>query len=268
MSERLTLQEALADFLLYKRASKRAPRTIQYYKEALSPFVAKGGLSSSEIRQYLANLPGSSATVANRARAIRAFAKFCHREGWIDEPVSFEMPKVTPAPKRALTRDEGKALLNACKTLRDKALVSLLLDTGLRSGEVTRLTWGNLDLSSGTLRVPGGKTGPRLVLCGAQTRRVLLKYRRRVAHEPSDPLFSLTGSGILQAIRRAAKRAGFRCTVHDLRRTFATWSLEAGVDLATLQRLMGHSQVTTTMEYLVWSDGLLARRYVSPVDGL
>jgi site-specific recombinase XerD len=187
-----------------------------------------------------------------------------------------------PLPKRArtlpvvLSREEVARILASTATLRERALLMTTYGGGLRVSEVVRLRVGDIDAQRGMLRVEQGKgrkdrytlLGPRLL---AQLRHYWQVYRpvrpwlfpQRYKALPMDP-------STAQKIYYGAKqRAGITKAggIHALRHAFASHLLEAGTDLPTLQRLLGHESVTTTMHYVH-----VARSHVaaqgSPLDSL
>ena len=107
-----------------------------------------------------------------------------------------------------------------------------------------------------------------------KTRRALLRYRRTISHEDNDPLFQtqtgtrLTPSGFRQVIRRVSVKSGIPFSAHDLRRTFATLSLKAGMNVLHLQSLLGHSSLEMTRRYvqLVKDDLCEAHKEHGPID--
>jgi site-specific recombinase XerD len=152
-----------------------------------------------------------------------------------------------------------------------------MVDTGLRRAEVCALNWDDLDISSGLVRVVRGKGGKaRSVVVGAITRRALLGYRRSLTSTPASPVFQtqggkrLTANGLRSLLLRLGQRAGVQVTPHALRRTFATMSLRAGMNLLHLQGLLGHSTIEMTRRYVqMLDDDLLeAHREHGPIDFL
>lgn len=165
----------------------------------------------------------------------------------------------------------------ACRSKRDKAVILFLVDTGLRSMEFCALTWGDVDISSGLVRVVRGKGGKaRSVVIGVTTRRALLAYRRQIKPESDDPLFQtiqgrrLGGGGLRSLLVRLRERAGVHVSPHVLRRTFATMSLRAGMNLLNLQGLMGHATIEMTRRYVQMLDDDLieAHRVHGPIDNI
>lgn len=284
-----TFPEALHGFLLDKQASLRAPRTLEYYRRVLGDFslwLEREGVADLarlrplHVRAYLVAIRGrgySDATVGLYARGLRAYLRFCHAEGYMPEALRFDMPKAERKLKRALTPAEAQALIAACEDLRDLALLTLMLDTGLRLGEVAALTWADLDLATGAVRVRRGKGGKgRLSVVGLKTRRALLKYRRSSEATDGDaPLWvgkrgALGPSGVAQAVRRIGRKAGLEVSPHALRRTFATLSATGGMSVVTLQALMGHATIGQTVEYvrMTGADLQSAHEAAGPVDHL
>ncbi len=102
------------------------------------------------------------------------------------ERVTFDMPRLLKKRLPVLTVDELRPVLAVCN-VRDKALVMLMVDSGLRRAEVCALNWDDLDFSNGLLRVKRGKGGKaRSAVVGATARRALLAYQRKLVHAGLD----------------------------------------------------------------------------------
>jgi integrase/recombinase XerD len=138
---------------------------------------------------------------------------------------------------------------------------------------------GDVNMKSGAVIVKHGKGDKRRVaFLSAKTRRELLRYlRHREDAAPTSPLFAtldgrrLTYSGLRQVVRRRADAAGIaEPGLHSFRRAFALMSLRAGMDVYSLQRIMGHSDLSVLRRYLAQTEGDLAaaHAHASPVDRL
>lgn len=162
-----------------------------------------------------------------------------------------------------LSREEVWRMLTCAPLLKHRVLIGLLYGCGLRCMEVRSIRLRDLDFDRRTLHVVQGKGGKdRLVPLSVHLIRGLQKYI--AAEHPQDYLFGgkpdgggdfdsrYSQKGVQWAVKETAKRAGIRKTVsvHTLRHTFATHLLEDGMDILTLQRLLGHENIETTMEYL------------------
>ena len=217
------------------------------------------------------------ATTANKMlAALRQTLRMAWRLGYLTAeelaratditPVSGGDP--APAAGRALDYAEWAALFAVCTAddspagVRDAALLALLKVCGLRRAEVADLRTQDYDAAQGTLRVRGKRNKTRSLPIEDRGARAALADWLRVRGEWPGPLFvrirkggHLTQEGlsdqgiyyILMARSRAALTDPF--TPHDLRRTFAGDLLDAGVDLATVQQLMGHASANTTAGY-------------------
>ena len=281
------LNDAFTDFILSRQAMLCSPRTMNWYAFTLGKVIGwlmENGVTTPDeiqarhVRAYLAEMAVremSDSYINNHARAIRTLLKFFHTEKYIQEPVAFQMPTIAEKRLPVLSSEEVKKLVGACRQPRDKALILLMVDTGLRRAEVCALNWCDVDISSGLVRVVRGKGGKaRSVVVGVTTRRALLKYRRQVNPEAEHPLFQaqngnrLTGYGLRSLLLRLGERAGVHVSPHALRRTFATMSLRAGMNLLHLQGLLGHSTIEMTRRYVqMLDDDLLeAHRVHGPID--
>lgn len=269
----IALHDALTDFILSRQAMLCSTGTMRWYGYTAGRFLQwlEGqGITQPEevtarlVRAYLAELsPGlADTTLHGHARAIRTLVRFWHEEGYLSQPVKFAMPKLAEKRLPVLDASQLEKVIKACQNTRDKALVLLLADTGLRRAEIVALNWLDIDIPSGLVRVVKGKGGKaRSVIAGATTRRALLAYRRTLDRRgDSDPLFQtdegtrLTIGGLRSALVRIGKRAGIHVSPHMLRRTFATLSRRAGMDVIMLQALLGHSSLGMTEHYIRWID--------------
>lgn len=289
----LSLSDALSVYLLDHQASKHSKRTVEHYKVQLSPFVtwlngqdvvSVQQVRPNHIRYYIVECSDrglSEHTVNTAARALRAFFNFCVREEWLDKsPMSgMKMPKLPKPLPTVLTSVQTKQLISSVKNERDKAIVLFILDTGVRASELCALDGGDIDIGSATIHIRSGKGSKgRYVYIGAKTIKALLRYYAvRGVPTQHEPLWlslkrkeRLSNFGLAQMLERYGDKLGFKCNAHLLRRTFATECLRAGMNLFTLQRLMGHEDTTVLKHYLQILDDDLrdAHRRFGVVDNL
>lgn len=292
-NRRTDLQAHVDSFLLDCQARRLAAGTLRFYTDKLRTFLAylQGeGITSLDaitptvIRAYLAGMQDRGLrphTQHAHARAIRSWCNFLAAEGEIAEsPMKrVKMPKLDSPILPAFTAEDVQALLDACTNSRDRAIVLVLLDSGVRARELLDMNRGDVDATTGAILVHGKNRKDRQVYIGAKARQAMQRYLRRHPDAEtvgaSPPLWvsrygrRLKQAGLRQVLRRLAERAGVEhCYPHRFRRTFALWSLRAGMDVFSLQRLMGHADLSMTRRYLaqVEADLQTAHRKHGPVD--
>ncbi|HPD97548.1 MAG TPA: tyrosine-type recombinase/integrase [Synergistales bacterium] len=214
-------------------------------------------------------LSGKSKSSIQRAAAtLRTWLRFLETEGETESDGS--LPRLPTREKklpRILTEGEVNRLMTACEgddplSLRDRAIVELGYGCGLRAGEISGLVLRNVGFDSGFLK-PGGKGNKeRIVPLVGKVRASLEMYisrsRETLGAPATDRVFvSVNGNplrreDVWRIIRKRGKEAGIaesRLYPHILRHSFATHLLRRGMDLRTLQELLGHSSIMTTEKY-------------------
>src|SRR5215216_1639720 len=244
------LKDSFTDFILSRQAMNCSHATLEFYKYTAGVFLAWAEKQSvtnptevkaRHVRQYLAEMASGGkkdTTVHDHARAIRTLIHFWEKENYISEPIEFQMPKLAKKRLPVVSADELQTILKACR-VREKALLLLMVDSGLRRAETINLTWGDVDISSGLLRVRLGKgKKDRSAVIGAVTRRALLQYRRTLKNVSDNaPMFQtqeggrFTSDGFIQIFHRLTARTGIYLSPHALRRTFVIMSLRNGMDV-------------------------------------
>jgi integrase len=150
---------------------------------------------------------------------------------------------------RVLTELEVGEVLDGARTQRDRALILLPLDCGLRVGEVAGLRWRDFGPDYVVVR---GKVGERIVPVSPGVKRILLGLGDG-EHVWLGRKGPMTRSGVMLAYRRIFARSGIggaKLGPHTLRHTFGTWYIAGGGNLFALKEIMGHSSVKTTEIYV------------------
>lgn len=293
-AQRPTLEGALADFYEDQEYKGNSPATLRYYRITLHRFRRDSGvvyldeLDESRIRSWLVSHRNvSRATLATHDRCLRVTMRWLAHRGYLDaDPMArLSKPKVKKSHLTVFTESDIRGMLQHAMAsrnpLRDVALITLLIDTGLRIGEVTNLRLQDVDWQQGWLQVDG-KTGARVVPFGRKTRRALRRYveqERRVPRPNILEVFvgrggrALAPDGASQAIVRLARAAGAKASKvgpHTFRHTFALEFVRAGGEAFALQRILGHTTLDMTRRYvhLANSDLREAHRRFAPADRL
>lgn len=163
--------------------------------------------------------------------------------------------------RKYLKQDELKALLEEPKRMRDRLIIKLLYETGIRVGELTALTIGDVDLEAGEITIQEAKRheeGRKVPLVNSWTKTMLRDYVGTRKNR-KDPLFVSNKGGQLsrRQVERLINNYGTRIGLdkdkrhpHVLRHTHAVYALKSGIDLRTLQQNLGHSSIEVTAIYL------------------
>ena len=242
------------------------------------PFLA--AVTTSEVFDFLSYLatdrthnpdslaPDYGISPAARARklsAIKSFYKYLTVRTRIlqDNPVAdIEYPKIRKSLPKYLTMDQAKALLQAVEgpnQVRDYAILMIFLNCGIRRSELVGLNLS--DVYEDRLRVVGKGNKERIVYFGAPCRKAIdayLEQRKKVILTDNRALFGsrngnrISVTAVHRLVEKALKQAGLDATqfsAHKLRHTAATMMLSGGVDVKTVQEVLGHENLNTTQIY-------------------
>jgi len=213
--------------------------------------------------QFAISLKGQAPlTVRRKVAAVASFYGFLQDTGQVDiNPArGLPLPKVAKALPAALGEEQARALLEAAHTPWHRAMLALLLFAGLRRGEVTAITLDDLDLLNAQLLVRGKGAKQRVVPLTPVVIEAIREYLPCRPQTESNHLFVSRVGGLPihgrvagRMLDHVLERAGLDhegITPHRLRHTFATHLIRAGVDIRTVQELLGHADLQTTARYL------------------
>jgi integrase/recombinase XerC len=204
-------------------------------------------------------------TIARKLSSIRSFFRFLVKKGYVKSNPALLIP--TPRAESflpsVLTVEEATALVEAPKkagaggaAIRDLAILEALYSSGIRVSELTALDLKDVDFSTGAMRVLGKGGKERIAFLGSLAISSLMAYLKE-RNAADGPLFIGTRGGRIcqRAIQRVVKKYVLASgilktpTPHSLRHSFATHLLDAGVDLRSIQEMLGHSKLSTTQRY-------------------
>jgi len=269
----VSLRDAHGQFLDYLKSKKRATATILAYGkdiEQLIDYLESSGntnpsdVETSDLQSFMEKLAKQSYTaksISRKTNSTKTFFKFLKTAGLSakDPASALEHPKFDNKLPRILTQLEYRALRDAVKTdIRMMAVVELLLQTGIRIGELSKLRVSDVDLQNQTLHVPPFEdTRERTIPLNKAAQEAVSKYLAIRTKTPSHSLFvTKTGRPLLirnirTAIDRYFRIAGIKeAKVNDLRHTWVAYQLQAGVPLTLVAKLAGHKRLSTTERYL------------------
>jgi site-specific recombinase XerD len=264
----ITIDAAIASYRRHLRAANRSPATIATYLAALdglNRFLKRQGMPTAlpairreHLEAYVVWLQEQGrrpATVSLAYRSLQPFFGWAVAEDELERsPMARMTPPIVPEePPAVLREEELAALLKACagsdfESRRDTAIIRLLLDTGMRRGELTGLRLEDIDFDHDVAIVMGKGRRPRACPFGNRTARAIDRYlRARARHAAADSpglwlglKGPMTANGILQMIRRRGRQAGLeRLHPHQFRHTYAHMWLADGGTEGDLMRLAG-----------------------------
>lgn len=262
------------------RLKNFSPRTEEAYVSAVSRLSIYYGkspdkISVSEIKDYLFMLMEERSLSFSTCNQARSGIAFFFKYVLNDKSLIAELPKRKSEKKLpfVLSTEEVSRLLDATDTLRDRLMLELVYSSGLRSEELVNLKVGDIDPDRMLIRVRLGKGNKdRDVTLSNVVLNRLREYARihrpvyyifPSTKEPNKPIHTST---IRKKLMKAKEKAGITKpgALHLLRHSFATHLLEAGYDIRTIQKLLGHTHISTTMIYL---HGVVSpSSVVSPLD--
>ncbi len=238
--------------------------------------VGASGITEATVTSFVYSLHNKcgKAAVARKLSAIRSFFRFLVRKGVLESnPAELvPTPKIERFLPQVLTVEEAESLIRASgkntgkvdrmiEGLRDLAVLETLYSSGIRVSELTGLRMKDADLGSGVIKVLGKGGKERRAYLGdyavSSLRAYMEKARVCGADNGDSPLFvGKGGKGMSQRtvqriVKRYVAKSGINKTPtpHSLRHSFATHLLDAGVDLRSIQDMLGHSKLSTTQRY-------------------
>ncbi len=272
------LEEKISLFLASKQLEGLSKVTLDGYKLELKIFAQYirkpvEQITTTDIRAYLGqfrHLKLSSLT--RRLSVLKSFFGWLVSEEIIqrDPTRKIKPPKVEKSLPKSLTIEELEMLREACKTLRERALIEVFYATGCRLSEIYQLNRQDINWQIQSARVIGKGSKEREVFFSFKAIYHLRKYlMNRVDDEPAlfvterKPYRRLSRRAIQRTIKIIAQRAGIEKNVHPhvLRHTFATLTLNNGADLSTVQAILGHVNPVTTQVYAKLMDERKREQY-------
>jgi len=289
-----TLRDYADKFLAYKKASKVSQRTLKDYQKYINDFIEHSQNSidieilKEDILEYFGNIPLTSPARYNHPyEYLHALFSWCVKQDYIvcnpfdklDLKKIKDEGNVKPADIEAM-----QAVLNSLNKddyveFRDYVIILLILDTGIRTSELTDIL--NSDYNPTTksiyIRQEVAKTSrSRTLYLSDITNDTLKKFIRIKPKVWEHWLFptrdgnQLKTNGLSKNVRNYCARQGVKFTPYQIRHSFATFYLDNGGDLFTLQRQLGHADLKMTKRYTEVSDKLIVASHssYSPINML
>lgn len=266
----ITNENYLSMFLSAKRIEGCSDRTLAYYKVTIEKLLAMISdpirkVTTDDIRGYLANYQNNSGcsktTIDNIRRNISSFFTWLEEEDYIIKSPMRRIHKIktVKSVKEIISDEDIEKMRDCCKNIRDLAIIDLLYSTGIRIGELVRINIDDINFEERECIVFGKGDKERRVYFDAKTKIHLQGYiNSRSDDNPAlfvtldAPYDRLKISGIEIRLRRLGRELGInKVHPHKFRRTMATRAIDKGMPIEQVQKLLGHSQIDTTMHYAI-----------------
>ncbi len=263
-------KQYLRMFLDAKILEGCSSRTIKYYQTTIEKFlqdfeISVRKINTEQIREFLVDYQGindcSKVTIDNVRRNISSFFSWLEEEDYILKSPMRRIHKIkTKTEVKEIISDEVIVKLrDSCSVIRDVAIIDLLYSTGIRVGELVNLNIEDIDFEQRECIVFGKGDKERKVYFDAKAKIHLQQYiASRTDSNPAlfvtlnKPYKRLKISGIEIRIRQLGKKVGVeKIHPHKFRRTMATRAIDKGMPIEQVQKILGHSQIDTTMRYAI-----------------
>lgn len=220
-------------------------------------------ITTETLRNYLADYKSSlnagMVTIDNMRRVLSSFFAWLENEDYIvKSPIRrIHKVKATKKVKEMLTDENLEKLRDTCSNVRDLAILELLISTGMRVGELTKLNISDMNFQERSCIVLGKGNSEREVYFSAKSKMYIKKYLE-TRTDDNEALFvslikpynRLEISGVEILIRNLGREANInKVHPHKFRRTMATKAIDKGMSIEQVQKLLGHIKIDTTMEY-------------------
>lgn len=268
--ENISNTEYMKLFLDAKKIEGCSPRTISYYRVTIDHLLARidtpiRKITTDEMRSYLVEYQQinncSKVTVDNVRRNISSFFSWLEEEDYILKSPMRRIHKIkTKTVVKEVISDETMEMMrDQCTQMRDVAMIDLLYSTGIRVGELVNLNITDVNLQQRECVVYGKGDKERRVYFDAKSKIHLQKYLDS-RHDDNPALFvtldaphtRLKISGVEIRLRELGRKLGLtRIHPHKFRRTMATRAIDKGMPIEQVQKILGHSQIDTTMQYAI-----------------
>ena len=268
--QEISNEEYLNLFLAAKKIEGCSDRTLDYYEKTVRHLLQKittpiRKVNTDEIRTYLVEYQKinncSKVTIDNIRRNISSFFSWLEEEDYILKSPMKRIHKIKAKTvvKEVISDEEIEKLRDECSQKRDLAMIDLLYSTGMRVGELVNLNISDIDFEQRECIVFGKGDKERRVYFDAKTKIHLKEYldgrkddNQALFVSQMSPHNRLKISGVEIRVRNLGKTLGIsRLHPHKFRRTMATRAIDKGMPIEQLQKILGHSQIDTTMQYAI-----------------
>ncbi|MFA5399306.1 MAG: tyrosine-type recombinase/integrase [Dehalococcoidia bacterium] len=229
-------------FLQSRQAMGVSPKTLCYYQERLSKFIRNVNYlraTSAVVQKYLNTVPANANGLATRHasyRTIKTFYRWLKSEYGLNNPVEgIQAPILGKPMMPTLDETQVKQLIESVDCVRDKAIIALFVESGLRLSELANIQPDDINWPGRCIKVLGKGRKVAHAPFGDLSNQYLIKWLAE--YKPDGNVWGLNAWGITSMLRRLEAQTGITCNPHTFRRTFAVLLRKAGIDTMTIKEL-------------------------------
>ncbi len=284
----MILQQVFDNFILSRKLADLSPMSITSYKNCLAPFIDYIGsskpfaeITQADLTDYQYNIvqrPLSKSTRATYIRNLKTFLKWAQYEyGSAYDFKKIRVPRSSKRQVRIYTPDDIALIFSNVETsvdwvtLRNKTMIALMYDSGLRQAEVCDLRHQNVIYAESRLVVHGKGDKERIVPLGKITHQYLQAYLDKCPYSTNHIFVTFHGepmtcNAVKLFVSKLADKLPFDLSSHKLRHNFATnycidqYEKYGKIDIYQLKAIMGHEDIATTERYLHVANEIIASR--------
>ena len=241
-------------FLQSRQAMGVSPKTLRFYQERLSKFIKNVNYlkaTSAVIQRYLNTVPANANGLATRHasyRTIKTFYRWLNIEHGMNNPIKgIKAPILGKPIMPALNEDQVQALIQSVDIIRDKAIIALFVESGLRLSELANIKPDDINWTGRCIKVLGKGRKMAFAPFGDMANQYLTEWLAE--YKPNGNIWGIYADGIATMLKRLEAKTGITCNPHTFRRTFAVLLRKAGIDTMTIKELGRWESLEMVLRY-------------------
>ena len=229
-------------FLQSRQAMGVSPKTLRFYQERLSKFIKNINYlkaTSAVIQRYLNTVPANANGLATRHasyRTIKTLYRWLKAEYGLNNPIEGIPAPILGKPMMpTLDETQVKKLIDSVDCIRDKAIIALFVESGLRLSELANIKPGDINYEGRCIKVLGKGRKTAYAPFGDMANQYLTAWLTE--YKPDGNIWGISADGTATMLKRLEAKTGITCNPHTFRRTFAVLLRKAGIDTMTIKEL-------------------------------
>ena len=219
-----------------------SPKTLLFYQDRLSKFIRNVNYlkaTAAVVQRYLNTIPANANGLATRHasyRTIKTFYRWLKAEYGLNNPIEgIRAPIIGKPMMPTLDENQVKQLMDSVDCIRDKAIIALFVESGLRLSELAHVKPDDINWTGRCIKVMGKGRKVAYAPFGDHSNKYITAWIKD--YKPTDTVWGVSADGIATMLKRLEAKTGITCNPHTFRRTFAVLLRKAGIDTMTIKEL-------------------------------